>query len=143
MTPEQAALLRKARKSLRGAHVLADQEFLYDFAVSRAYYAMFYVAEAFLLEDGLAFSKHSAVIAAFGERFAKTGRVPAEFHRYLLDGQDRRNAGDYGLGPELSRTDADEQIARAEQFLDLAERLLGPIPPSEAPEVESSQSDDQ
>jgi uncharacterized protein (UPF0332 family) len=143
MTPEQAALLLKARKSLRGAHVLADQEFLYDFAVSRAYYAMFYVAEAFLLEDGLAFSKHSAVIAAFGERFAKTGRVPVEFHRYLLDGEDRRNMGDYGLGLELSRADADEQIARAEQFLDLAERLLGPVPPSEAPESESSQSDDE
>ena len=129
MKPEQAALLRKARKSLRGAQVLAYQECLYDFAVSRAYYVMFYVAEALLLGEGLAFSKHSAVIAAFGERFAKTGRVPSEFHRYLLDGADRRNTGDYGLGPELSKTDADEQITRAERFLELAEQLLGPLPP--------------
>ena len=80
MTPEQAALVRKARDSLRAARVLADQEHLYDFAVSRAYYAMFYIAEAFLLGEGLAFSKHSAVIAAFGQRVAKTGRVPKEFH---------------------------------------------------------------
>jgi uncharacterized protein (UPF0332 family) len=138
---EQAALLRKARKSLRGARVLAYQELLYDFAVSRAYYVMFYVAQAFLLEDGLAFSKHSAVIAAFGERFAKTGRVPVEFHRYLLDGEDRRNTGDYGLGVELSKSDADQQIARAEQFLDLAERLLGPTSPDEAPETETSETD--
>jgi uncharacterized protein (UPF0332 family) len=79
MKPEQATLLRKARKSLRGAHVLADQECLYDFSVSRAYYAMFYVAQALLLSEGLAYSKHSGVIAAFGEHFAKTGRVPAEF----------------------------------------------------------------
>lgn len=74
MTAEQAALLQKAQKSLRAARLLADQGF-YDFAVSRAYYAMFYIAEAFLLGEGLAFSKHSAVISAFGERFAKSGRV--------------------------------------------------------------------
>lgn len=80
MTLEQEALLRKARDSLRGARVLADQK-LYDFAVSRAYYRMFYVAEAFLLGEGLTFSKHSAVIASFGQRFAKPGRVPVELHR--------------------------------------------------------------
>ena len=62
MIPEQAALLKKARDSLRAARVLADQEHLYDFAVSRAYYTIFYAAEAFLLGEGLAFSKHSAVI---------------------------------------------------------------------------------
>jgi uncharacterized protein (UPF0332 family) len=45
---------------------------------------MFYVAEAFLLNKGLAFGKHSAVIAAFGEHFTKTGIVPPEFHRYLM-----------------------------------------------------------
>jgi uncharacterized protein (UPF0332 family) len=128
MTPDQAALLQKAQASLQAARLLADQAF-YDFAVSRAYYAMFYVAEAFLLGEGLAFSKHSAVIAAFGRRFAKTGRVPQEFHRYLIGGQDSRNVGDYDIRPGLSKDEAAEQIARAEQFLELAERLIGPIPP--------------
>lgn len=66
MTPEQEALVRKAQDSLRGAQVLASQK-LFDFAVSRAYYTMFYVAEAFLLGEGLTFSKHSGVIAAFGQ----------------------------------------------------------------------------
>lgn len=127
MKPEQATLLRKARKSLRGARVLSDQEYLYDFAVSRAYYAMFYVAQAFLLGEGLAFSKHSAVISAFGERFAKTGRVPAEFHRYLLDGVDRRNAGDYGLGPELSKTELTSKSLTPSNFSNLPNRCLAPF----------------
>jgi uncharacterized protein (UPF0332 family) len=82
MTPEQSALLSKAYDSVRAAKLLSDAE-LYDFAVSRAYYAMFYMAEAFLLGVGLSFSRHAGVIAAFGERFAKTGIVPVEFHRYL------------------------------------------------------------
>jgi hypothetical protein len=56
---------------------------------------MFYVAEAFLLGVGLSFSRHAGVIAAFGERFAKTGIVPVELHRYLIEGQDKRNVGDY------------------------------------------------
>jgi hypothetical protein len=42
MTREQAALLKKARDSLRGAKLLAGDG-LHDFAASRAYYTMFYV----------------------------------------------------------------------------------------------------
>lgn len=126
MTLEQEALLRKAKDSLRGARVLANQK-LYDFAVSRAYYTMFYVAQAFLLGEGLAFSKHSAVISSFGQRFAKTARVPAEFHRYLIEGADSRNTGDYDIGPGLSKAEATKQIKRAKQFLDLAMREIGPL----------------
>jgi len=61
---EQADLLRKSRQSLEAAKLMEQQHYN-DFAASRAYYAMFYVAEALLLEYGLSFSKHSAVIAAF------------------------------------------------------------------------------
>lgn len=132
MTREQAALLKKAYDSLRGAKLLAGDE-LHDFAASRAYYTMFYVAEALLLGEGLSFSKHTAVIAAFGGRFARTGVVPAEFHRYLIDGQDMRTVGDYSTGPGLTAAQAAEQIARAERFLDQADRLLRtpPISPTE------------
>ena len=87
MTPEQAALLRTAQQSLRAAQLLAGENFP-DFAVSRAYYAMFYIAEAILLADSLSFSKHSAVIAGFGQHFVETGRVPTDFHRYLIEGEE-------------------------------------------------------
>ncbi|MUL35547.1 HEPN domain-containing protein [Gloeocapsopsis dulcis] len=66
MTPEQQGLLEKAYRSLQAAKLLNTQP-LAEFAVSRAYYAMFYVAEALLEGEGLTFSKHSAVIAAFGQ----------------------------------------------------------------------------
>ncbi|MFN8457340.1 MAG: HEPN domain-containing protein [Anaerolineae bacterium] len=128
MTAEQLALLRKASNSLRAANLLAEQGY-HDFAASRAYYAMFYVASAFLLGEGLTFSKHSTVIAMFGQHFAKTGRVPVEFHRYLIEGQDSRNVGDYDIGPGLTQTQAYKQITRAEQFLELAQQHIGPIPP--------------
>ena len=78
MTLEQQQLLAKAESSLQAAKLLLEGEF-YDAVVSRTYYAMFYVAEAFLLTQELSFTKHTAVISKFGERFAKTGLVPGNF----------------------------------------------------------------
>ena len=129
MKPEQIALLRKAAESLRAAELLATNE-LFDFAASRAYYTMFYVAEAFLLNEGLTFSSHAAVISAFGRDFARTGRVPVEFHRYLIDAQDLRNQGDYDIDSAITEAEANQLIAQAEQFLELAERLLRDFPDS-------------
>ncbi len=123
MTPEQLALLQKAKDSLHAARLLhANGQ--HGFAASRAYYAMFYLAEALLLREGLAFSKHAAVHAAFGERFAKTGVVPPEFHRYLIRALEVRHLGDYSTSP-VSVADAEEQIARGEKFLKLTEGMLG------------------
>ena len=59
MTAEQMALFRKARASLAAARALHGLRF-FDFAASRAYYAMFYIAEAMLLGEGLSFSASSA-----------------------------------------------------------------------------------
>ena len=79
MKPEVQELMDKARRSLKVAEkIFKDGEV--DFAGSRAYYAMFYVAEALLLQRGLAFSSHSAVTANFGREFARTGILKPKFH---------------------------------------------------------------
>lgn len=127
MTEDQRELLEEARSSLGAATLLLSGGYP-GYAVSRAYYAMFYVAEAFLEGEGMAFSKHSGVIAAFGKHFAHTGKVPIEFHRFLLDGQKLRNAGDYNTHQTVTPAQARTQIDWAEQFLNLAERLIGPLP---------------
>ena len=123
MKTEVQALLQKARESLRAAEPLYREGFA-DFAASRAYYALFYTAEALLLERGLAFSSHSAVIAAFGREFARTGVLDRKFHRYLLDGQDARNVGDYGVGPGVAATQVQEALGWACEFIIGAERFL-------------------
>jgi uncharacterized protein (UPF0332 family) len=115
--------LDKARERISAARVLLQQGFPDD-AVSRSYYAMFYVASAFLESKGLRFSKHSAVIGAFGEQFAKTGELPADFHRFLIDAQDLRQDSDYGLDSAFSTEDVEELLRQAEQFVKLAEERL-------------------
>ena len=89
---------------------------------------MFYVAEAFLEGKGLRFAKHSGVIAGFGHHFTRPGMVPKEFQRFLVDGQDTRRQGDYGDRDSVTHEQALTQIERAEQFLALAQQLIGPLP---------------
>jgi uncharacterized protein (UPF0332 family) len=96
MTEDQRDLLIKAHESLTAASLLLQGGYP-DFAVSRAYYAMFYIAEAFLEGEGMSFSKHSGVISAFGKHFANTGKVAKEFHRFLMEAQEARNVADYSI----------------------------------------------
>lgn len=128
MTPDQLNLLLKARQSLWAARFILGGEYP-DYAASRAYYAMFYIAEAFLEGEGLSFSKHSAVISAFGREFARTGRVPVKFHQFLIRSQELRNAGDYGEMNAVTANQAADSIAQAEEFLELAQNLIGALPP--------------
>ena len=97
MSPGIEALITKAKDSLAAAQILIKDGY-YDFAASRGYYAMFYVASALLANLGLSYSTHAAVISAFGREFAKTEKLDPKFHRWLIDAQDLRNIGDYGVG---------------------------------------------
>ena len=132
-------MLVGARDSLSAAK-LPHREGHHGVAASRAYYAMFYVAEAFLLSKVLAFSKHSAVHSAFGEHFVRTGIVPADLHRALIHGMEVRLTGGYDYTKEVSPEEAEEQITNAGHFLEAANKILGPIPDSES--AESSPLDD-
>ncbi|MFZ4558379.1 MAG: HEPN domain-containing protein [Pseudanabaena sp.] len=118
MIKEQQFLAQKAHDSLRAAKLL-EAEGLADIAASRAYYAMFYIAEVFLLEENLSFSKHSAVISKFGEYFVRTGKIPNKYHRYLIDAEQMRLKGDYDRTERLEPEDANLVIQRAEEFLEL------------------------
>jgi uncharacterized protein (UPF0332 family) len=126
MTDEQRELLLKAQQSLEAAKLLLANNYP-DYATSRAYYSMFYIAEVFLEGEGLSFSKHSAVIAAFGREFAKPQRVPTEFHRFLIEAQELRTTSDYGQLNAVTADQATEQIEHAEQFLALAIQEIGAV----------------
>lgn len=65
-------LLEKAERAIQAADVLLGGTGA-EFAAGRAYYAMFYTAEALLHERDQEFSKHGALHAAYGKEFAKSG----------------------------------------------------------------------
>jgi uncharacterized protein (UPF0332 family) len=123
LTDDIKDLLGDARDSLGAAKSLIKDGYP-GFAAARAYFAMFYIAEAFLESKGLSFSKHSAVISAFGSQFVKTGLVEQEYHRYLIDAQEVRLEGDYPKLRNITFELATKHIERAEKFLKMAEAKL-------------------
>lgn len=123
MSPELWSMyVTKARRSLQAARALAALG-MPDFAASRAYYAMFYVTQAMLLSKGVRLSRHSAVVAAFGQHFAKTGILDAQLHRMLIAAFELRQSGDYDYqqiddeSAERAMRDAVEYVKAAETYL--------------------------
>jgi uncharacterized protein (UPF0332 family) len=116
-------LLDKAQDAIEAAELLLKGS-KHSFAAGRAYYAMFYVAEALLFERGLAFRKHSGVHAAFGRHFARTHVLDPKFHRYLLTAFESRLEADYGVDMVLSASAVQEMLQQATEFLEAARRYL-------------------
>lgn len=85
---------------------------------------MFYMAEAALLQKGLAFSKHSGVISAFGKHFVKSCLIPSKYHRMLHDAFCVRNIGDYGYEEDVTREEAERVLMNAEEFLSYVANYL-------------------
>lgn len=106
------------------AHQICDIH-LYDDAISRAYYAMCHAAKVVLLNEGMDLRKHSAAVAKFRELFVITGRVEADYLRYLGRAQAARERSDYAPVFPASREDAAEILATTERFIAEMGRMIG------------------
>jgi uncharacterized protein (UPF0332 family) len=96
----------------------------YITTVNRAYYAVFYAANALLATRHMERSKHSGVIAAFREHFVKTGLIEPEYSDGYGEAMDTRQRGDYTLELVLDEARARELIEQAEKFVSRIERYL-------------------
>ncbi|NCQ35204.1 HEPN domain-containing protein, partial [bacterium] len=106
---------------------VAEQNLRNDFytsAVNRAYYAIFYAANAMLATIGEARSKHSGVISLFRNRFVKTGDLPVELSDIYGRVLDNRQRGDYDLGLQMDEEQAKTDIEDARRFVDEVEQWL-------------------
>lgn len=116
-------LLRKAKESVEAAKNLFEDGF-YDFSASRSYYAMFYTTEAILLTKNLSYSKHSAIIGAFGREFVKTKIFPQKLRDYLISAFDIRQLGDYGAPGSVNKEKAQTMIEQAKEFIETIEEYF-------------------
>ncbi len=110
-------LIEKAHRSLEAAHTLFKKGD-YDFAASRAYYAMFYMAEAALLKKNQTYSKHSGVITGFYHHFIATGDLPKALHKNLHKAYEDRTEGDYSFMDPFPKEEAKEIMENAKYFLE-------------------------
>ena len=115
-------MLDRARTDLRAARYLEREGFLNQ-AVSRAYYATFYAAEAALGALGETRTKHSGVHSAFGRRVVKEGGLDRDIGRLLPRLFDLRNDADY-LAEPIDPERARQALADAERFVTAVESWL-------------------
>jgi len=124
ISPDIQHFLKLADESHEVAENLIDMGHA-RFSAAQSYYTIFYLAQAMLLSKGLTFSSHSAVVAAYGKEFAKTGVLDPKFHRYILDAQERRQIGHYGgVHEDVTDEQARESFQWADEFKQAVETYL-------------------
>jgi uncharacterized protein (UPF0332 family) len=121
---EIQANLERSQASLQAARILLSSNLPND-AVSRAYYAVFHAASALLLSENLSFSSHTGVLRAISLNFVKTGRLAKNYGRDLNWLAELRQVADYGETKSISLSEAEKALNAAEQFINLANQLLG------------------
>ena len=116
-------LLGRSVDAIEAAEGLMDMDKM-EIAAGRAYYAMFYVAQALLEAKGLEFGQHGQVIGAYGLHFAKTKELDPKFHRWLADAFDIRVTGDYDVDENISSQVVANLIHQAREFREAAREYL-------------------
>lgn len=120
---EVTLYIENANESLSVAQLNLDNDF-YAAAINRAYYAIFYSANALLATKKLARSKHSGVLSAFRQHFIKTGLMPSELSEIYGQVMDDRHEGDYEIITATSKEDAEIDVLQARHFVDVVSEWL-------------------
>lgn len=103
--------IENAEQMLQVAEVNLRNDF-YASAVNRAYYAIFYAANALLATKGESRSKHSGVVSRFRELYVKSGEFSKELSQIYGDVMERRHIGDYELQNSVEKEDAQNDIKK-------------------------------
>jgi uncharacterized protein (UPF0332 family) len=120
---EVALYIKRAHEMLEVAvHNLAHG--FYGSAINRAYYAIFYSANALLATQGITRSKHSGVIAAFRRYFVKPGLIEGKYSRIYGRVMDNRHVSDYEIQLPIDAQGAEDDLHDARRFVERIEQLL-------------------
>lgn len=115
-----SSLLARADRELEGARLLQERGFP-EACVSRAYYAMFYAAEAMLRHQGHATTTHRGLHVLFARHLVKPGSVPRRFGQMLSRAYQKRQVADYADDFVILPAEAVSVTAEAEAFVALAQ----------------------
>lgn len=123
MKEDTQFLLEKAESAIGAAESLLRDGYR-DFSAGRAYYSMFYTAEALLAEKELTFKKHVGVHKAFSEHFIKTGIFEQKYYHWLVATFNSRLVGDYAIRTEFEDDEVRDWIEQAREFLNKVREYL-------------------
>ncbi len=118
-----ATYLQAAHQALAGSQHNLNADF-FGIAVNRAYYAVFYAANALLITKGVSRSKHSGTIGAFRQYFVKPGLIEPEYSDIYGNLMSDRHISDYNMDMVIEAQRAEAAIQDARQFVERIETYL-------------------
>lgn len=113
----------RAGRYLKTADLLLE-EGDYASSISRAYYAMFYIARALLKQEGSTPRTHSGLRNQFGLHIVKEGPLSERFAQMLNDAEDMRALAEYAEGFAVNEKDASATLQDAKEFVERGSELL-------------------
>ncbi|MBX3498787.1 MAG: HEPN domain-containing protein [Alphaproteobacteria bacterium] len=126
MTPKSAQALARASDALTTSRVTLRLN-RPETTIHGSYYAMFWVARAFVEErTGARPKTHDGLISVFSRLAQDQAPTDHEIAGLLGASLARRLAADYDDLPQFDHNDAEAALADAEAFVALCRRLLTP-----------------
>ena len=115
--------LEQARECLESAQLEMASGY-YRGAANRNYYCCFHTMRAVLAIDGFDSKRHQGIIAAFRQKYIKTGIFPANFSNTIKDAFENRGKSDYDDFFIISKEATAEQIENTKNFLEAVEEFI-------------------
>jgi len=115
--------LQQAKECLLSAE-LEIAAGLFRTSANRSYYAIFHAMRAVLALDEFDSKKHSGVIAAFRQRYIKTGIFSAKYSDIVGSAFEIRIDSDYQDYYIVSKHDVEAQLENAKIFLAAVEEYI-------------------
>ena len=109
--------LEEAEDSIKEAEVLLTEGMSMRAVMNRLYYAMFYAVLALLQEKEMGTSKHAGAISLFDREFVKKGVFDERMSKTLHRAFELRQRGDYMERVEVAKSDVDEILSEAKEFV--------------------------
>lgn len=113
--------IETAKSDINSAKILLDAG-EYRSSNNRAYYGIYHVISAMHALDGKAYKKHKDALANFNREYVKTEIFPRNIGRRISEAAEIRHASDYDDFYIATKIEAEEQIATAEELLNLVQK---------------------
>jgi len=113
--------IETAKSDINSAKILLDAG-EYRSSNNRAYYGIYHVISAMHALDGKAYKKHKDALANFNREYVKTEIFPRNIGRKISEAAEIRHASDYDDFYIATKIETEEQIATAEELLNLVQK---------------------
>ena len=116
MREELSKVITKAEDFYDDAVYLFKGE-RYGAVVNRSYYSMFTIIQGLLLSENVFSKTHQGTMVKFHELYIKTGKLPIELGKMLIETFEKRQFGDYDVDAHISYEDSKKVLEDTEVFI--------------------------